>query len=219
MIRINLLSPSDKENLKWEKMNNMAMKSIVWVLLAEAVFVGVFLFSVQYVQMEKDASAARLSEVNNRAETQEVGKIEEDMRSVKAKAASVYAIQQGGMGWSSLFEKISILIPVGAKLDSITITEDVPAKSSSPTQSGGGVNGAQTDSDAGVAVQTDSATRFKVEIKGNAKTREILLDFEQKLKGEPMFSDVECDDSNYVQIQDIDFGYVLYVSKDSLIKQ
>lgn len=219
MIRINLLSPLDKENLKWEKMNNAAMKCIVWVLLAEAVFVGVFLFSVRYFQIEKDAAAAQLSEVNSRAETQEVAAIEQDMRAIKTKAASVYAISQSGMAWTSLFENISSLVPAGAKLDVINVTEDVPVPVAQVMQTGGVEDTQQTGSTGGGATTPDQdAARIKVEIKGNAKTREILLGFEQKLKGSDMFSEVECDDSNYVQTNDIDFGYMLYVPKEKIIR-
>lgn len=203
MIRINLLSPLDKENLRWEKINNLAGNSITWILLAEAIFVGVFLFSVEYLKTEERAVVAQLDAVNSLPQTQEVAAIEKESRLSASKVESIYAVRQGQVGWTMLFEKISTMTPAGVRLESISIQEDSPKT----------VKGAGADA-AGAAQEK----KIGVEITGNAKTREMLISFEDKLKGESIFSGLEYDDANYVQSVDIDFRYSFQVPEKELLK-
>ena len=203
MIRINLLSPLDKENLRWEKINNVAGKSITWILLAEAIFVGVFLFSVEYLKTEEKVVAAQLDIANSLPQTQEVAAIEQESKLSASKVESIYAVRQGQVEWTLLFEKISEMTPAGVRLESISMQEE-SAKT---------VKGEKAD-----AVKPAQEKKTEVQITGNAKTREMLLAFENKLKGESIFSGLEYDDANYVQSIDIDFRYSFQVPQEELLK-
>lgn len=205
MIKINLLSPLDKENLKWEKANNLAIKCIIWTVLAQVVFVGVFLFSVEYLKTEKDAVAAQSAALNSLPETREVNAIERDLKLDKSKVEGIYAIQSGHIGWTSLFENISKLTPAGVRLESIS-SQDEPKKVDNAT-------GAAT----GQAVKVKDE-RIQIEIVGNAKTRDLLLTLEKNLKSSDMFFDLQYDTANYVESVDIDFKYTFYASKQKLLK-
>ena len=193
----------DKENLRWEKINNVAGKSITWILLAEAIFVGVFLFSVEYLKTEEKVVAAQLDIANSLPETQEVAAIEQESKLSASKVESMYAVRQGQVEWTLLFEKISEMTPAGVRLESISMQEG-----SAKTVKGGNPE----------MVEVAQEKKIGVEITGNAKTREMLLSFEDKLKGESMFSGLEYDDANYVQSIDIDFRYSFQVNEKDLLK-
>ncbi|MFA7171209.1 MAG: hypothetical protein WC180_04410 [Candidatus Paceibacterota bacterium] len=214
MIRINLLSPLDKENLKWEKINNLALKSIIWVLLAVAISVGVFLCSVEYLKTKKDAAAAELANIESLPATQEVDTIEKSLTQSKSKVEDIYAIQIGHVSWTTLFENIAGLIPAGARLTDIAVQEEVAAASTSSRKS------QETLGVTKVAQKTVKAedAKIKIQISGEAKTREILLALEGNLKSSDLFFDLQYDTKNYVESTDIEFKYTFYIYKQKLLK-
>lgn len=221
MIKINLLSPLDKENLKWEKVNNLAVKNILWVLLSQAIFVGIFFSSIEYLKVKSEATAARLAAVNAEPETKEVASIERAFKQNKSRVASIYEAQTGHISWTGLFENISVLVPAGVKLEDVAVAEyeDAAAKKASQKND---VSAADVEAEGGEDADAGSARiepqKFSVRLSGNAKTRESLLVFEEKLKASTIFSDLEYDTGNYVKSTDIDFKYTFYVQRNDLIK-
>lgn len=220
MIRINLLSPLDKENLKWEKINNLAIKSIVWVLLSVALSVGFFLCSVEYLKTEKDVAAAELAGVKSLPATQEVNTIERNLKQSESKVENIYAIQTSHVSWTALFEDIANLIPVGVRLTDVGVKEEavaapVPngAEGALPAEEGGIQAGAAVTK---VAKAEDA--KIGIQISGNAKTRELLLKLEDNFKKSDIFFDLEYDTGNYVESTDIDFKYTFYIYKQKLLK-
>jgi hypothetical protein len=208
MIKINLLSPLDKENLKWEKVNNLAVKNILWVVLSQLVFIGVFFFSIQYLKARSDATAARLASVQTQPQTQEIASIEREMKQNAGKVEKIYEAQKDHVSWTVLFDNISKLVPEGVKLEEIKAEPYQEKEEQAKTANGGG----ETRKGA------SSEKKIQVQITGNAKTRELLLIFEDKLKATPIFFDLEYDTSNYVKSADIDFRYVFYVKEQDLIQ-
>lgn len=220
MIRINLLSPLDKENLKWEKINNLAIKSIVWVLLSVALSVGFFLCSVEYLKTEKDVAAAELAGVKSLPATQEVNTIERNLKQSESKVENIYAIQTSHVSWTALFEDIANLIPVGVRLTDVGVKEEavaapVPngAEGALPAEEGGIQAGATVTK---VAKAEDA--KIGIQLSGNAKTRELLLKLEDNFKKSDIFFDLEYDTGNYVESTDIDFKYTFYIYKQKLLK-
>ncbi len=234
MIKINLLSPLDKENLKWEKVNNLAVKNILWVLISQAIFIGAFFSSVEYLKARSEATAARLAEINATEETKEVTSIERAFRQNRSKVASIYEAQMGHVAWTELFNNISALVPAGVRLKDISVVEYQDTGADKALQKRGAPVAAEpaakeTIMDEPVATDiVDSAPaeeaapggsrKFKVRISGNAKMRESLLAFEEKLKTSAIFSDLEYDTGNYVKSTDIDFSYTFYVQEKDLLK-
>lgn len=207
MIKINLLSPLDKENLHWEKINNMAIKSIIYVMLAMTVFVGGFLFSVEYLKAEKNALSVQYDSLSNLPATKEMRDIEKDLKESKSEISNIYAIQSGHAGWTMLFESVSNLIPAGVRLKSINAQYDTGADKAS----------AQASMNA-ESVPDAADKKIRVEITGNAKTRELLLALESKLKSSDIFFDFQYDTANYVKSVDIDFKYAFFVKEQNLLK-
>jgi Tfp pilus assembly protein PilN len=215
MIRINLLSPLDKENLRWEKINKLAARTITWILLAEAIFVGVFLVTVEYLKTEEGAVAAEFSQVNSLPATREMAGIEKEAQRSRTQVASIYALKEERTDWTALFENISLLTPAGVRLQSVLVEKETPAGQTA-TQA---VQGAGPEGEAAAQVQAPApAAKLKVTAVGNAKTREELLRFEANLKEKKIFSGLEHDAANYVKSVDIDFKYAFYVSEEELLK-
>lgn len=200
MIKINLLSPLDKENLKWEKINNLLGQSIFAVFVAEAFFVAVFFFCMEYLKMEEGIVNADLSAINVQENTREVAKMEAGLKQLSGKIDAIDSIQQNHLGWSSLVEDIADMIPEGVKLESVSsykeaVVVDPKAKPVEPVEE-----------------------RYVIAIAGNAKTREGLLELEDNLKKSELFTGLEYDDANYVESKDINFHYQFYITKEKLSK-
>ncbi len=198
MIRINLLSPVDKENLRWEKLNKLVRQATLWIFIAEAVFGAVFLSSAEYLKAREAAVESTLNQLRAQNDTQEVGRIEAGLKSYRQKIDEVYDLQSGELSWTYLLEQLGAAVPAGVRLEGVTISlvvTDSKAKAPDP-----------------------HAGMYQVAIRGNAKTRAGLLAFEDGLKANALLQDLECADSNYVQASDVDFRYAFYVSQDSLIR-
>lgn len=209
MIKINLLSPLDKENLKWEKVNSLVVKSIVWIVLTELLFVAGFLFTIEHLKVQQKAVAAELSSLEGRADTREVASIEEAVRVEQADIDGINKIETGHLGWAFLMDNIAQLLPDGAKLENVNIEQETTGK---------GAATATTPKGAATTPTPTPNDRFKITMAGNAQTREKLLLLEDNLKKSTLFTDLVCDDSNYVKSEDIDFSYVFYVTRGKLLR-
>lgn len=214
MIKINLLSPFDKENLKWEKYNSMMIRTAFWIFFVEAIFAAAFVFSLEYLKIEEGSVNSQLVSLKAQKDTKEIKDMESSLAAYKSKIDNIYSIQNNHSEWTSLFEGLSALIPDNVKLQSITIADDVPdSKNSQDSQN------VSDDTLSKTPQKTQSvATRLKVQITGNAKTRDDLLRLENNLKRSDFFSNLEYDDSNYIKSKDINFSYAFYVSKEKLLK-
>jgi Tfp pilus assembly protein PilN len=202
MIKINLLSPLDKENLKWEKINNLLTQSIFWIISVVVFFVAIFFFSLEYLQVEESNVSDRLVDIQKQQDTQEVLSIENSMKAFKGKINNIYSIEKSHLSWTFLLENLAVLIPDGVRLDSVSVDP---------------VAAAAKSTDDSLAAK-DKTGDYKITITGNAKTRDDLLALEGNLKKTGLFTNLEYDDSNYVQSVDINFSYVFYINKDKLLK-
>lgn len=216
MIKINLLSPLDKENLKWEKVNNLAVKNILWVLISQAILVGVFFSSIEYLKAKSEGATLRLAQINAEPETREIASIERALKQNQSRIGSIYEAQAGHVSWTILFENIAVIVPAGVRLEDIIVADEAEDAGKKPAQRNTEAAGGEGEG-AGGAAQAE-AKKYKIQLSGNAKTRELLLDFEEKLKTTPLFSDLEYDTGNYVKSADIDFRYVFYVQEKDLLR-
>ena len=204
MIKINLLSPFDKDNLRWEKINNLTIRSVVWILIAEALFAILFVFSTEYLRIEKESVEVQLENMRNATETREMERIESDFAAYKGRIESIYAIQERHRNWTPLFEELSRLVPGGVRLESV-ITQEGESETVSKTGKKSAGNGVEPG-------------KIKIVLTGNARTREDLLEFESNLKSSDFFSDIQCDDANYVKSIDVDFNHTFYIADGNLLK-
>jgi len=212
MIKINLLSPLDKENLKWEKLNNLAIRNIIWVLAAEMIFAGLFFFALEYLNAESRTLSVQSADLSNSPETREASAIERDLQANKSKVKNIYGVQSGHVKWTPLFENISNMIPAEVRLESISAQADNSAVEAAIQKAN---KGKPVEEQVTLKVEDK---KMKVDIAGNAKSREALIAFEEKLKSSDMFFDVQCNASNYVESSDIDFIYTFYIHEQTLLK-
>lgn len=202
MIKINLLSPVDKENLRWEKVNNLAIRSVLWIFLAEAMFAALFLFTVEYLRIERESVGIQLENMKKTAETKEIQHIESGVASYKDKIEGIYSIQKGHKTWTFLFEELANLVPEGVRLESVWVQEGTVETVNSSKKLSDGIE----------------PGKLRITIRGNAKTRDDLLILEDNLKNSGLFSDIKYDDANYVKAVDISFNHIFYVEANKLLK-
>ncbi|MFA7169983.1 MAG: PilN domain-containing protein [Candidatus Paceibacterota bacterium] len=193
MIKINLLSPFDKRNLRWEKMNNLAIRSVLWIFFAQAIFAAVFLFSLQYIKIEEGIVNMQLKDIQNQSETKEMDEMEIALATYKNKIDSIASIQKNRRSWTILFENIAELVPNGVRLESISVQEDS-------------------------VTEMSEVGDLKITVIGNAKTREDLLDLESNFEHSESLYGLEYNDANYVESVDIDFNYAFYMKSEKLLR-
>jgi Tfp pilus assembly protein PilN len=196
MIKINLLSPADKDSFKWEKINNLIKSFILWTLLVQAIFILVFLFALEYLKIEQKSATEHLEQIRNQENTKEMNKIEQNLSEYAKKIDSIAGLRANHLHWSYVLEKIIDITPNGVRLENISSKLFVADAKQSPS----------------------GEEKFRIDVTGNAITRKDLLIFEDSLKKSELFSDIECDDSNYVESSDIDFRYSFYVYKSKLLE-
>jgi len=189
--------------LKWEKINNLLGRSIFSVFVAEALFVAVFAFCIEYLKIEEGAVNVDLNEIRAQKDTQEVAKMETGLKQFSSKINAIDSIQQNHLGWSSLMEDIAAMIPDGVKLESVSSYKEAVAVDPKAKEA---------------KKKTAAEERYVIMIAGNAKTREGLLELEDNLKESELFTGLEYDDANYVESTDINFHYQFYITKEKLSK-
>lgn len=220
MIKINLLSPVDKDNLRWEKINSLAIKSVLWIFFFEALFAAAFLFSLEYLKAEESAVATELSGLQGQKEAQEMNAMEANLRVYKTEVDSLAAISKTRSSWTYLFENIANLVPGGVRLESIGVTAqpENSAKASRQTTSSVAAEDVAEGVAEGVAAPIAAPEKISIAITGKAKTREDLLTLEDNLKRSGLFSDLTYNDANYVKSVDIDFNYAFAIDSAKLLR-
>lgn len=213
MIKINLLSSFDKENLKWEKMNNLVRRGIIRVIIAEALFAAVFFFTAGYLNAQRESTGSQLANMRAQDDAREMNKMETDLNSFKGKINDIDSIQKGHLRWTYLFENITGLVPDGVKLESVSVSDAVDKTKKTDKKNTSSSNGA-TDAKSSAAADD----KLKIEIAGKANARRDLLNFESNLKKSDILSDFQYDDANYVESANINFRYVLYVYREKLAR-
>lgn len=201
MIRINLLSPIDKENLRWEKLNKLVRQATLWTLIAEAVFATAFFSSLQYLKATEGTASEELASLRNRSDTRETAEMEAGLSSYKKKIDEIYTLQSGQLSWTYLLSDLAAQVPAGVRLKSVDVSLVVIDEKKKPSPE-----------------EKAHAGQYKISLTGNARTRADLLDLESRLKQDSLLSDLECDDSNYVNATDVDFRYGFYVRRETLLR-
>jgi Tfp pilus assembly protein PilN len=213
MIKINLLSPLDKENLKWEKMNNLVRRGIIRIIIAEALFAAVFFSAAGYLNAQRESIGSQLADMRAQDDAREMNKMETDLNNFKGKINDIDYIQKNHLQWTYLFENITALVPDGVKLESVSVSDAVDKTKKTDKKNTSSGNGAADTKSTAAADD-----KLKVEIGGRADAREDLLNFEGNLKKSEVLSDFQYDDANYVESANINFHYVLYVNREKLAR-
>lgn len=205
MIRINLLSPFDIENNKWERINNLITSGAINIITIQIIFVALFGVSIQYLNIENDNIKSRVERIESNQEIKEIRGKERDIKQYRDKLEYITMTQKNHLYWVPVLEKFSETVPEGVLIGSFNVEKNIIES----TQKSG-ARGEKTG-------QTLDDNKFKIKINGYASTRENLLNFENNLKNSTVFVDLIFNRSNYVDPVDIDFNYTFFIEKKNLL--
>lgn len=205
MIRINLLSPFDKENNKWERINNLITSGAINIIIIQVIFIALLGISIQYLNIENNNIENRVGEIESNQEIKEIREKENNIKQYRDRLEYVSGIQKNHLYWVPVLEKLSETVPEGVLISNFNVennTIESTQKSSAKEK--------KTE-------QVLDGNKFKIKITGYASTRNNLLNFENNLKNSAVFVDLVFSRSNYVDPVDIDFSYTFFIDKKDLL--
>lgn len=206
MIKINLLSPSDRLDVKWEKINHLAIADIAAVITIQLAFIFFLLASIEYLNSENGSLDKKLENIQLRTEAKEVKKIENNIKNYEDQLKQVTFIQKNQKRWTQVLDNFSQIVPMGVKINGFSVEQyDADSKS-----------GAKTKKKSTSEISNDS-DRYIANIIGTAKTRENLLMFENNLKNSELFINLVTYESNYMKKENVDFKYNVFINKEDIV--
>lgn len=206
MIKINLLSPNDKLSAKWEKINKIIIFSVAIIVATQLVFVLFIFASIKYLEVESDGLDAQLKNLEMRSEAKETKEIKNAINNYSEQLKCIDKIQKGQAYWTIVFETFSDIVPDEVKIKSLSIKEDKDDK--------------QKEKEIETENESDNSEKYIMNIKGIAKKREYLLEFERNLKESKIFEPIILGDymeNNYEKEVDADFEYDLLIDRSNVL--
>jgi len=184
MIKINLLSPSDRTSAKWGKINNLIVFNFLILIIGQFIFAFIFLVSIKYLDIENSNLNKQLENMQVQSEIKEVEEIKTNIKGCDEQLRVILKLQEDRFNFTRVLEDFSKIIPVGVKINNINIK---------PKENGEKEN-------------INNSSKFDFEITGIVKNRENLLEFENSLRDSEIFVDLIIDLSNYDN-KNNDFSY------------
>ena len=198
MIKINLLSPSDRTSARWEKINNLIVFNLLILIIGQFFLVIIFLISIKYLDIENSKLNRQLENMQIQSEVRDVEEIKTMIGKYDKQLKIILELQEDRTAFTGILEDFSKIIPVGVKINSI----DIKPKVSETT---GGIKRSNNEKK-----DKNDATKFDFNITGTVEDRENLLSFENNLRNSEIFVDLVIDLSNYSN-EDNDFRYSMAV--------
>ncbi len=206
MIKINLISPIDKENLKWEKINLMVAAFGIKVVLIQTLFVVVLIGSIFYLKNESDKANSELVRVESLEETVEIRKMENGLMEYEKYLKNISEIHQNHIQWADTIDFFSKMVPKGIQINSISFRPlEVEVKSKNKEKAS--------------VIKTDYS-KITLDIEGGALKRENLMEFEKNIGNSEVFVLSENKDpsyNKYVNSENINFRFSFLVDRAELI--
>jgi Tfp pilus assembly protein PilN len=184
MIKINLLSPSDKLSAKWEKINHLIISNFIILIIGQLVLLLIFLISIKYLDIESGNLDKQFESIQVQAEVKEIEEIKVGISECENQLGSILNLQENRYVFTGTLEDFSKIIPAGVKINSI----DIKPKISETFK--------KTKRDYNKR-SADDKNKFDFNITGIVSSRENLLKFENSLRNSEVFSDLIIDLSNY----------------------
>jgi len=200
MIRINLLSPVDKSNIKWEKTNRLATYNYAIIIGVQVIFVFVLLVTVGYLNMENKKLGIQLSDMQLGSEVKEINLIKEEVVKYNGQLNNILEVQENQFYWVKILDDFGQIVPRGVMVNNISIDSENSNTSKEDRMKG--------------TLSLDDVKNFKVIITGISETTEDLLNFENNLKNSEVFTDFNIDPKNY---DGENFRYALSIRKESIV--
>ena len=123
MIEINLLSPDDRLNSKWEKINRMIISSAAVIIITQLVFVLLIFSSIKYLEIENGSLDEQLENLRLRTETKEIVMMQSDIRDYGGHLKCVSQIQENHIHWTKIIDSLNQIIPDETRIKKISVVE------------------------------------------------------------------------------------------------
>ena len=121
MIRINLLSPVDKLNIKWEKINRLATYNYVIFIIVQVFFVFILLATVGYLDIEEKKLNMQLDNMQLGSEVKEINFIKKEIVKYNGQLNNILEVQENQFYWVKIFDNFSRTVPYGININSVSI--------------------------------------------------------------------------------------------------
>lgn len=200
MIKINLLSPADKSNIRWEKINHSVISNYSVIIVIQVFFVFILLITAGYLNIENKKLDKQMDNMQLGSEVKEINIIKKEVIKYNNRLNALLEIQEEQFCWTKILDNFSQIVSPGIKINNISIEPE----------SGGILEKNKTKKTS----SQDIAGNFKVVITGVSKTIEDLLSFENNLKNSEIFINFNIEPKNY---DGANFRYVLSVRKEDVI--
>ena len=179
MIKINLLSPSDRLSAKWGKINRLIVSNFLILIIGQFILVFVFFISIKYLDIQNNSLNKKLENMQVQSEIKEVEEIRISIGEYDKQLKIILELQEDRPAFTGVLEDFSKIIPAGVKIISIDIKPKADEVVRKTTKNANNVN------------------KFDFNITGTVEDRESLLEFENNLRNSEVFTDLIIDLSNY----------------------
>ncbi|MCK4592362.1 hypothetical protein KAT63_02890 [Candidatus Parcubacteria bacterium] len=200
MIKINLLSPVDKLNIKWEKINRLVIYNYAIIISIQVFFVFVLLITIAYMDIENKKLGRQLGNMQLGSETREINSIKKEVIKYNNQLDDLFGIQKRQLYWTKILDDFSQIVSSGIKINNISI-EPESAEILKKNKTGK------------ISSQNNTGN-FKVVITGVSKTMGDLLNFENNLKNSEIFINFNIDPKNY---DGENFRYALSIKRENVV--
>jgi len=197
MIKINLLSPSDRLSAKWGKINHLVVSTFLTLIVGQFILVLFFLVSIKYLDIEINNLDKQLKVMQVQSEIREVEEIKISIGEYDEQLKAILELQENRFIFTEVLEDFSKIISTGVKINSIDIKSKV-SETAKKTKS----------------ANNKDANKFDFNITGTVEDRESLLKFEDELRNSEVFIDLIIDLSNYDN-RDNNFRYSMTIDINS----
>lgn len=180
---INLLPPQYKQELLLEETKRLVIILEV-VILASLVSLVLILFSIKtYLNGEVDFQKIILSQAEKEFGQSGFQNIQEKINLLNLTFSKLDSFYQEKFYFTEILEKVSKTLLPGTYLTTLSFSPSL----------------------------AEEDFRFRISLSGFAKTREILLEFKEKLEAEEDFKEVYFPASNWVKPTDINFNLTFVI--------
>ena len=186
MIKINLLSPDDRIDSRWEKINHLLIVNAFFVVAVQLVFIFLVFLSIGYLNAENQKFGEELNKIQLNTEAKEVEKMKSNIKDYKDKLERIDRIQKDHLYWTNLLDSFTQTVPDKVEISKFVV--DLKEEGSEKNKKG------RKDKNL-------KRGEYIVKIEGIAKDIEDVLKFENNLKNSGIFN-ITISPSNYAKRHD-----------------
>ena len=203
MIRINLLSPDDRLDGKWEKIGRIVISGAAVIIITQLIFVLLIFVSIKCLEIENNSLDKQLENLRLGTKAKEIMIMQNDIKKYDSHLKCVDQIRKDHLCWTKVIEDFSKIIPDEVKIKKIYIEEHKDNLKKDDKKN-----------------EKDNVDKYRIIIKGEAREEDYLkhlLKFENDLKESEIFELIVDDylEKNY--ISNADFEFRVFIDKSNVV--